>query len=220
MTLRIPRPVTALRARIQSILPAGGRAAPEPARRPQSTAPEGSGRLFRLCLLLFLAGVLAGALAGCYLSPAGASALLPAGAAAGSSPDTLWEAVWEAGRFFLLLLVLSTSLLGVLLTPAAVVLRGYLLGCSVAALYAALAWEGLLRAALVSGIPALCSVPCFLALSEDAIQSARGLFLLRLGRRPEPLCPAMRAHLALAAVLTLALGCYSRWLLPLLLGKL
>lgn len=174
--------------------------------------------VFQMLLLLFLVGALVGCVAGLYL-PAGGQG---GGAAAWASPETqplsFLEALWNAGKFFLLLLVLSTSWLGVVLTPAAAFLRGYFLSCSVAALYAAGSWKGFLCALATSGIPALFIIPCFLIACRDAFFASRRLLDLRFGRGPgAPRAPGLRRAAVIAALVALN-ALYSAFLLPPLLA--
>ena len=174
-----------------------------------------------MLILLFFAGALIGCAAGLYL-PAGG---LADGAAWGLlSPETqplsFPGALWNAGKFFLLLLFLSTSWLGVVLTPAAALLRGYFLSCSVAALYAAGFWKGLLCALAISGVPALFMIPCFLIACRDAFFASRRLMDLRFGRgRAAPRAPGARRAAAIAVLVVLN-ALYSAFLLPVLLAKL
>ena len=179
------------------------------------------GSVFQMLLLLFLVGALIGCAAGLYL-PAGG---LADGAAWGLlSPETqplsFPGALWNAGKFFLLLLFLSTSWLGVVLTPAAALLRGYFLSCSVAALYAAGFWKGLLCALAISGVPALFMIPCFLIACRDAFFASRRLMDLRFGRgHGAPRAPGARRAAVIAALVALN-ALYSAFLLPALLAKL
>ena len=182
------------------------------------TGREGS--VFQMLLLLFLTGVLIGCVAGLYLS-AGEQG---GGAVAWASPETqplsFLEALWNAGKYFLLLLALSTSWLGVALTPAAALLRGYFLSCSVAALYAAGSWKGLLCAVAISGVPALFIIPCFLIACRDAFFASRLLLDLRFGRNHgAPRVPGARRAAVIAALVVLN-ALYSAFLLPPLLAKL
>ena len=184
------------------------------------TGREGS--VFQMLLLLFLAGALIGCAVGLYLPAAGPGD----GAAAWGflSPETqplsFPEALWNAGKFFLLLILLSTSWLGVVLTPAAALLRGYFLSCSVAALYAAGSWKGLLCALAVSGVPALFMIPCFLIACRDAFSASRRLMDLRFGRAPgAPRAPGLRRAAVIAALVALN-ALYSAFLLPAILAKL
>ena len=170
-------------------------------------------QVFLPLLLLFLMGVAAGCVAGLFLTPEGGGTAL-AIFSTDALPGTFWEALWGAGVFFLLLLALSTSWLGLVLVPAAVLLRGYLLSCSVSALYAAASWQGLRYAALVSGIPALVLVPCFLVAARDTADASRRLLELRMGRHGGPPKPAAPGRTIAIGGAVVCAALYSSYLLP------
>ena len=188
-------------------------------RPPDASASFGQNVSFPM-FVLFVLGVFAGAVAGLYLTPSGIGADLERYVFSDVLPHTFWDALWNSGKFFLLLFALSTSWLGVFLTPAAALLRGYLFSCSVAAFFSAFGTRGLLCAALVSGIPALFIVPCFLTAASDAILTSRHLLELRFDRGPGfgPVTPAR--HLLLIPALVLLDALYSFLLLPRLLPNL
>ena len=168
--------------------------------------------VFLLLLALFALGALCGTLLGLYLPPGGLRDALGA-----QRQLSAGRSLWGAAQFFLLLLALSTSWLGVVLVPATAAVRGCLLGCSAAALYAAGGWRGLLCASLVSGVPSLLLVPAFLAVGCDAFFAARRLLPGRSVPGPSG-AEGAGARLLLAGAAILAAAAYSAWLLPVLLG--
>lgn len=175
-------------------------------------------RAGRLMLFLFTLGVLAGGVAGTFFTADGfASAYAGAGQYVASNvlPASLLSAFWSSARLFLLLALAATSWLGVLLVPAAVMLRGYLLSCSIAVLYASFGWPGLLCAFLSSGLPALFLVPAFLAAACDAYFASRFLLERRFGLTPA--APGRRRagkRVLVIAPLIAAEALYSFYLLP------
>ena len=169
---------------------------------------------FTLLLILFLIGVVAGCVVGLFLSAGGGGIAL----LADSLPGSFWEAVWHCSQFFLLLLLLSTTWLGFLLTPFAALVRGYLFSCSISALFAAQGWNGMLHAMFASGIPALFLVPCFLISCTDAMYASGHLFSLRFGRNARLACSAVLPRILVVSALVLGCACYSYFLLPVLTG--
>lgn len=180
-------------------------------------------RAARRMLLMLSLGVLAGSVAGTYFTADGfASAYASAGQYAASEvlPASLPSALWSSARFFLALIIAATSWLGVVLVPAAVLLRGYLLSCSVAALFASYGWAGLRCALLVSGLPALFLTPALIIAACDANFAARWLLERRFGLAPVlpgRLRPGKRV--IVIALLIIAEACYSFYLLPLIVAS-
>lgn len=173
-----------------------------------------------LMLLMFTVGILAGAAVGLYSPPTALSADVESYVFTEVLPRSVWAALWGSCRFFLLLLALSTSWLGVVLSPAAVLMRGYLLSCSVSVLFSAYAYRGLFYSFLISGIPALFIAPCFLVAACDAFFSSRRLLTQRFGgdhgfRSHDPM-----RHGIVITFLILLDTAYAFYLLPLLLGAL
>lgn len=175
-------------------------------------------RAGRLLLFLFTLGVLAGSIAGTFFTTDGfASAYAEAGQYAASEvlPASFLSALWSSARLFLVLALAATSWLGVLLVPAAALLRGYLLSCSIAVLYASYGWPGLLCAFLICGLSALFLVPAFLAAACDAFFAARFLLERRFGLTPA--LPGRRRsgkRVFVIALLIIIEALYSFYLLP------
>lgn len=178
----------------------------------------------RRMLILLMLGILAGSVVGTYFTADGfASVYAEVGQYAASDvlPVSFPSALWSSARFFLALALAATSWLGVLLVPAAVLLRGYLLSCSVAALYASYGWAGLRCALLVSGLPALLLMPAFLAAACDAYYASRWLLERRFGLSPAlPGRPRPGKRLIVIVVLIAAEAFYSFYMLPLLAANI
>lgn len=180
-------------------------------------------RAARRMLIMLTLGVLVGGVAGIYFTADGfAAAYASAGqyAAAKMLPASLPSALWSSARFFLTLLFAATSWLGVLLVPATVLLRGYLLSCSVAALYASYGWAGLRCALLAGGLPALFLAPALIIAACDAYFASRWLLERRFGLSPAlpgRLRPGKRV--IVIALLIAAEACYSFYLLPIIVAS-
>lgn len=171
-----------------------------------------------LLLAMILFGVLAGAVAA-MLFRSGAAGEADISGLTAVLPPTLPRSVWRALRFFLLLFLLGTSWLGVLLLPAAALLRGAVLGYGVAALYAAYASHGLLAAAVIFGLPALVLLPCFLAAAGDAFSASRALASMRFGvSAPADRSGALR-HVLLVLPLIALDAVYGFYFAPMLLQR-
>ena len=124
-------------------------------------------------------------------------------------------ALLHASRFFFLLLLGATSYLGVFVTPAVVFLRGYLLSCSVSAMYARFSFRGLGMALLLCGIPAIVIVPCFIFAACDAWSASQRLLSLRFDLGLAVSGRLLRCVPLIAAAVLLD-AVYSFHLLPLL----
>ena len=172
----------------------------------------GRGRELVVLLVLagfFIAGAIAGAAAGSEQLPAG-EALIPGdGSIYGYS--TYAGLLFSCARYHLFVLLFSTSLLGVLLIPAALAFRGFALACSTAYLTANYPEAGTVVSLLVLGFPALFTVPAlFVAAHWGEMFSMR--LLAGFMRRPLPPVRRGRDNCALAVALLLfaaaAVECY------------
>lgn len=154
-------------------------------RLPVSLAEDREARDAFLIALL-LTGVLLGSVIGVYAGET--SAVLP-DVLTSQADDTasFASAFREAGAYFLLFAVCATSYLGLLMTPALLLLRGYTLSCAVAAVFAAERYRGLLAALLITGIPALLTVPPMVILASDSFRRSHRLLQFRLSRRVPPM---------------------------------
>ena len=169
--------------------------------------------------LLFIIGSLSGCIVGLYLSP-GSTNMTGQFIFTDISRETVWEALWNSSQFFLLLWILSTSWLGMLLVPGAVILRGYLLSCSVSALFSTGSWRGLLYAFFVSGIPSLLLIPLFLIAAKDSFLSSRRLLALRFGLHYGPVRRMPPSRVLLIGAMILLSTVYLCNILPAFLARL
>ena len=160
----------------------------------------------------FLAGAAAGAFAGSGELPAGESIMPGDGSIYGY--DTYAGLLFSCARYHLLVLLFSTSLLGVLLIPAALAFRGFSLACSAAWLASAYPDTGAVLALIVLGLPALFTVPgLFVAAHWGELFSLR--LLAGYVRRPMPPAGRERDNRALAvAVLLFAAAALEYFAVP------
>ena len=177
------------------------------------------GGAMSLLLAMVFFGVLAGAASAMLLRSGAADGTDVSGLTA-ALPLTLPASVWRALRFFLLLFLLGTSWLGVMLLPAAALLRGAVLGYGVASLYAVYAYRGLLAAAVIFGFPALVLLPCFLTAAGDAFSASRALASMRFGvSAPADRSGALRHALLILPLIALD-AVYGFYFAPMLLQRL
>lgn len=165
------------------------------------------GELILLLIIaaFFVAGAVAGALAGSEQLPAGETLLTEDGSVYGR--DTFPGLLFDCARYHLLVLLFSTSLIGVLLIPATLAFRGFTLACSAAYLIAAYPEQGVGLALTVLGLPALLTVPSlFVTAHAGALFSSR--LLAAFTRRPLPMLRqgGDGRALAVAAMLAAAAG--------------
>lgn len=174
------------------------------------------GRALALCCGAFALGAAGGFALAAWLGPGGEDPL--SGYALGFSVGVrvpFWEVFWNALRWPLLVWALNFTALGVWLTPAMFVLRGFFLCFGVACLSGG-AQGGLLLAFLLFGLDALVTLPIFFSLGVDSWRRAAG----QRGRlwtspREMPRDFWLKSALALTGVLGCAGAGY--WLLPTLL---
>ena len=172
-----------------------------------------------LLFLLFL-GVLFGAVIGTYAADALPGSRLFADMYAGSELKFL-SALWDCSKFFLLLALCATGYLGIAAVPALVLLRGYLLGCTSAAAYAAESFGGLAAAFFVCGVSALLSVPALILTASDSMESSMNLLRLRFYRRAFPRQYSGALRRAIIALLLICVDTlYTCFLMPRFLALL
>jgi hypothetical protein len=80
------------------------------------------------------------------------------------------SAYWKCSRYHIFAALLSTSYLGVFLTPALLMTRGFTLCCTSAALILDYPEQGALLSAAQLGLSNLVSLPCLLLLSADSVR--------------------------------------------------
>ena len=176
-------------------------------------------RVFPLIAVPLLVGILFGACVGLFsLVPKEFVSFLSVLQDQASDCGLLHTAL-RSFRFILFSFFLAFTLYGVILLPPLSFLRGFLLGCSVAAVFQAEGLHGLLLAALSIGIPALLGIPAFLLASVDAFRISSSLLCLFFrNRRGSPArAPAQIAQMLLPILFCAVETIYSCFLLPVLL---
>lgn len=139
-------------------------------------------RLF-LILACFAVGCVLGAFFGSIFSTADfiGYELLPL-----SDDSGFFNRTFRFVRFHLFAILLGTSFLGVFFIPVLTMLNGFLFSCASATIITAYPSGGIIMSLIILCVPSLFSIPCFIALCDDAFfRSARLLSLFR-GR-----CPAL-----------------------------
>lgn len=166
---------------------------------------------------LALIGVLTGALFGSF-------AVLPVlqiGATEEISASTFVGNFNGAVIFLVLLCLASTSLLGVFLVPALVVVKTYFMSCSVAAFYASCGLSGLGQAFFAHALPSLLFFPSFFLCSQHAMASAARLCALRFHARAyENVSTPFFKTILFTAVSLVLFALYDHFLMPVALAKL
>lgn len=167
-----------------------------------------------LLLLALLAGIAVGSAVGMFSLEGGQARELQDYVASRFPHSSFFSALLESSGGFLLLIFAATSWLGVAAVPILVFLRGYLLSCSVSAMYALYSFRGMAFALLLCGIPALLAVPCFYCAACDAFSSSRSLLRLRFdGASPRERSRLFR-RIPLIATVVLFDAFYGYYLFP------
>lgn len=144
-----------------------------------------SGELFILFLLCaaFIGGAAAGT-ALCSAEFTGAENVLSGdGGVYGYS--SFAGLLFSCAKYHLLVLLLSTSLLGVLLIPGVLAFRGFVLACTAAYITSAYPEHGAALTLVVLGLPSLLTVPGLFLLAFDGLCFSSRLAAQHL-RRPLP----------------------------------
>lgn len=131
----------------------------------------------------------------------------------------LWELVWRALRWPLVVFLLGFTALGAFGIPALTALRGFYLSFSVAAFAQAYGSKGLMTAFLLLGVPALAYVPAFFLLSTQSFSAACAL-ARRVGGQGRYELPYHRDYFFRCGVCAAAvcLGIFAeQWLVPALI---
>lgn len=90
-------------------------------------------------------------------------------------------AFFHFSRFHLVAFLLGSSYFGIILIPALSCVRGYVLSFTAASIISVYPQNGLIMAAVILGIPALISLPCYFLLSIEGFRSAGRIFHLVRG---------------------------------------
>lgn len=171
---------------------------------------EPADRVERVLLLAFVFGVLFGFFVGVYSGPAG---LEPASAGGSDSLGSAW-------LFFALLLIFSTSYLGLVLIPLLIFVRGCIFSCSVAVLWLSMDTIGILISLLGSALPLCSLLPCYIRVGGDCFLLSRKLACLRMdGHYAGAAAFPLRHFLVLLLMIVLD-SFYSSYVLPVLTGSL
>ena len=156
--------------------------------------------MLSILAVCFIAGAVAGALAGSGQLPAGEEILPGDGSVYGYG--TYAGLLFNCARYHLFVLLFSTSLLGGLLIPATLAFRGFALSCSAAWMVEAYPEAGTALSLIVLGLPALLTVPSLFVTAHWG-----EMFSLRLlagfTRRPLPAQRMSGDNRALAVVVML-----------------
>ncbi len=178
-----------------------------------------SSKVFPLIAVPLLLGIIFGACVGMFsLVPKEFASLLSVLQDQASDGGLLQTAL-RSFRLILISFFLAFTLYGVILLPPLSFLRGFLLGCSVAAVFQAEELHGLLLAALPIGIPAIFGVPAFILSSVNAFRISSSLLCLFFRNRRGGLAqdPALVSQMLLAVLPCVFETIYSCFLLPVLL---
>lgn len=139
---------------------------------------------FMLLILSFSAGCLAGSLIGSFF---GFDSVLSdyTGISGINSADAL-ALFFNYSRFHLVALFLGTSVFGLAMLPVLSCAKGYALSCTAASIISCYPDKGLIMAAVILGIPAIFSLPCFFIISiEGFLSSARIFHMVRGNSSPK-----------------------------------
>jgi len=129
---------------------------------------------FMLLILSFSAGCLAGSLFGSFF---GLDSVLNdcADVSEINSAGTL-TLFFSYSRFHLVALFLGTSVFGLVMLPVLSCVKGYALSCTAATIISCYPEKGLVMAAVILGIPAIFSLPCFFVISIEGFLSSTRIF--------------------------------------------
>ena len=179
--------------------------------------PENRERIQNYLFLFLFFGVTAGCIIGSYadVGRLTTSAVFGLGA---DHKASFFEALLYEGRYFFLILICSSTYLGVLLVPALLIMFGGTFGAVVAAAFAADYFPGILRTGVLYGVPALIVFTPFMLQAADCIMFSRDLLLFRFTRYPvsEKTSYSFQ-HLLLATFAVFIVAAYRYFLLPLLI---
>ena len=190
------------------------------ARFPMQDLREGNaGKAFPLIALPLLLGVVVGCCIGTFSSLPEEFASLTELLQESSGEIDGFPASLRSFRLVFLSILLAFTLYGVVLIPPLSLLRGFLLGCSVAAVFQAESFRGLALCALTIGLPALLNIPAFLLAATDAFRISSRLLRLLFRNRRENALPRflLMSHALLLAAFFAVETMYICFLLPLLL---
>lgn len=168
--------------------------------------PEGSSPQTGFVMFSFAAGAIIGAFVGAFSITEAIPALVAGHFAYAGTARSLAEILWNCGKFHLFSLLCASSLLGVAAIPAIAAVRGYLIACTAAAIYACYPDNGLLINFIVLGLPALISLPCLFIIASDSLTESGRLCAMALGSpaKTQKKVPIIRHSLISISFLTIA----------------
>ncbi|NCB52393.1 MAG: hypothetical protein EOM54_11030 [Clostridia bacterium] len=158
-----------------------------------------------LLFLSFTAGAVLGSLAGTWNIAVSAAEKISIESGNIYGANGFFGLLFFCSKYHLFVVLFGTSLMGVILIPAAFALRGFVLSCTAASLAAAYPENGYLITLVILGLPSLLTVPSLFILGRDSLSFSSHL-LSMFDRRA--LVPAVNSgennFLVCAAALILA----------------
>lgn len=139
-----------------------------------------------LLFISFIAGAVLGSLAGTRQIAVSAAEhiLLDGGSIYGA--DGFFSLLFLCSRYHLLVLLFGTSLLGVVMIPAAFALRGFVLSCTAVSIASSYPNGGVALALVILGIPSLLTVPSLFVVGSHSLGFSSRLVSLYDRRPPTP----------------------------------
>lgn len=172
--------------------------------------------LMLLCFLL-------GSVLGCFVGSAAEAETEVAGLLSETAAEGVLgflSSLWTVGWYHLVIILAATSVLGIMMIPTTLFLRGYFLSCTVSATIAVLPEHGILAALISCGIGALLTIPGLFLLALDGFGLSRRLWALSAGRSSHFGGGNVSGHLGIAVMCLLAAAAADRVLVPWLLSRL
>lgn len=134
---------------------------------------------FLLLILSFSVGCLAGSLVGSFFEfDSTLNDFLGLSKLETSSSLSVF---FHFARFHLVAFFLGSTFFGIALLPVLSCIRGYALSCTAASIISCYPNNGIIMAAVILGIPAIISLPCFFTISIDGFMSSARIFHLVRG---------------------------------------
>jgi len=173
----------------------------------------GSEPVMPLLYLVATAGIVLGSISGSvFISE------LPEGLGVYSDnsllPQSLWASAFGNFKFLFLAILFSSSFLGVILIPSLTFVKAYTFSCSVAALYSAYSFSGLLCCVFAIAVPTAFALPCLLIAYRDLFYHSRQLYEFKLMGSFTSARAGTIKHLLAIALLLFAVSSYDYFLLP------
>jgi hypothetical protein len=136
-----------------------------------------------LIFLAFVAGAVLGSFAGTrQIAASVAEHILPDGGSVYGA-DGFFALLYLCARYHLLVLLFGTSLLGVVMIPAACAIRGFVLSCTAVSIASVYPENGAMLVLVVLGLPSLLTVPSLFIIGSHSLSFSFRLVSL-YDRRP------------------------------------